>query len=251
MQTNNDSFAPRASVPNPAKAIVLRDLQFAWASGGEPLIDIPELTINRGERVFLYGPSGSGKTSLLNLLAGVSQPTRGSVTLLDQNLAALSARRRDRFRAQHIGVIFQQFNLIPYLSVRDNVCLAAHFAKQSVGADERADSLLSALGLPPRIGARPAGELSVGQQQRVAVARALITRPEILLADEPSSSLDTDNRDGFLTLLLEQVEQSDCTLVFVSHDRSLAPHFNRQLSMYDLTPEAAESQDQIQQGGAV
>jgi len=216
--------------------VALRELQFAWSRTDEPLLDIPELTIARGERVFLFGPSGSGKTSLLNLLAGVSQPTRGRVEVLGQDLAALSARRRDRYRARHIGVVFQQFNLIPYLSVQDNVCLAAHFAHQTKGSADRARMLLQALGLPEGIARRPAGELSVGQQQRVAVARALITQPEILLADEPSSSLDTDNRDAFLELMQQQVAECNATLIFVSHDRGLAKHFTRQLAMHDLMP---------------
>lgn len=217
-------------------AVQLQGLQFAWSRSAEPLLDIPELTIERGERVFLFGPSGSGKTSLLNLLAGVSQPTQGRVEVLGQDLAALSARRRDRYRACHIGVVFQQFNLIPYLSVQENVCLAAHFARQAKQATERACDLLQALGLPEGIARRPAGELSVGQQQRVAVARALITRPEILLADEPSSSLDTDNRDAFLEVMQQQVAECNATLIFVSHDRGLARHFTRQLDMRDLTP---------------
>lgn len=238
---HNESTMSPAAEPFPA--VALRELQFAWSRTDEPLLDIPQLTIARGERVFLFGPSGSGKTSLLNLLAGVSQPSRGRVEVLGQDLAALSARRRDRYRAKHIGVVFQQFNLIPYLSVQDNVCLAAHFARQAKAAPERAQTLLRALGLPQGIGRRPAGELSVGQQQRVAVARALITRPEILLADEPSSSLDTDNRDAFLELMQQQVAECNATLIFVSHDRSLAKHFTRQLDMRDLTPASAAARE--------
>lgn len=232
MHTDNTNTAS-------SPAIALSDLQFSWSSGGEPLLDIPQLTLARGERVFLYGPSGSGKTSLLNLLAGVSLPQKGQVQLLGQNLSALSARRRDRFRARHIGVVFQQFNLIPYLSVQDNIELAAHFARLEQKRPERhrrARELLGALGLSEELAGRPASQLSVGQQQRVAVARALITRPEILLADEPSSALDTDTRDAFMQLLLAQAEASDCTLVFVSHDRNLAVHFDRQLHMRELTP---------------
>lgn len=219
-------------------AIALEALQFSWSNPDEPLLDIPELTLRRGERVFLYGPSGSGKTSLLNLLAGVSLPQRGKLSILGQDLRALSARQRDRFRARHIGVVFQQFNLIPYLSVRDNIELAAHFARQRSGAHQRTDELLDALDLPADIAGRPASQLSVGQQQRVAVARALVTHPEIILADEPSSALDSDTRNAFMQLLLKQVSARDCTLVFVSHDRSLAAHFDRQLDMRDLAPGA-------------
>lgn len=232
MHTDNTNTAS-------SPAIELNDLQFSWSSGGGPLLDIPRLSLARGERVFLYGPSGSGKTSLLNLLAGVSLPQQGQVHLLGHDLSALSARQRDRFRARHIGVVFQQFNLIPYLSVQDNIELAAHFARLETKTPElhrRTRELLDALGLSAELAGRPASQLSVGQQQRVAVARALITRPEILLADEPSSALDTDTRDAFMQLLLAQAEASNCTLVFVSHDRSLAEHFDRQLHMRELTP---------------
>lgn len=231
------SLSVPASVSSPdlsESAIDLRAVEFGWSRREAPLLRIPHLQIARGERVFLYGPSGSGKTSLLNLLAGVNNPQRGQVSLLGQNLQALSQRRRDRFRARHIGVIFQQFNLIPYLSVLDNVLLAAHFAHLREGASDRARQLLTALGLEPEIAQRPARQLSVGQQQRVAVARALVSGPEILLADEPTSALDSDSRDAFIRLLLECAGQNRCTVVFVSHDRSLRPWFSQALDMREL-----------------
>lgn len=219
-------------------AIALRQLEFGWAGQAEPLLAIKRLEIARGERVFLYGPSGSGKTSLLNLLAGVQLPDKGSVELLGQNLTLVSARKRDKFRARHIGVIFQQFNLIPYLSLLDNVLLAAHFAGlERAEAALRAHQLLGALGLERELLERPARELSVGQQQRVAVARALIAKPEILLADEPSSALDSDSRDAFIDLLLDNARQTGCTVVFVSHDRSLQGHFSRSLDIRELRAE--------------
>lgn len=217
-----------------APAIALRKLVFAWPAQ-PPLLNIPELTLARGERVFLYGPSGSGKTSLLNLLAGISLPQEGQLKLLGQSLPDLSARQRDKFRARHLGVIFQQFNLIPYLSVQDNIRLAAHFAGVKSGLEERVERLLVSLGLPPDTWNRSASHLSVGQQQRVAVARALITNPEILLADEPSSALDAQHRDAFMRLLLEQVAANHCTLLLVSHDAALARHFDRHIDMRDLT----------------
>jgi len=218
-------------------AIALRDVQFAWPGQNAPVLDIPAFRVASGERLFLYGPSGSGKTSLLNLLAGIALPQRGDVTLLGQPMAALSGRQRDRFRARHIGVVFQQFNLIPYLSVLTNVCLAAHFSGLVSGreADTHARELLGALGLPPEIAERPASTLSVGQQQRVAVARALITRPEILLADEPSSALDSDHRDAFMEVMLRQVADTGSTLIFVSHDRSLASAFDHQQDLRELS----------------
>lgn len=222
-----------------APAIALRELSFAWP-GQAPILKIPELTLAPGERLFLYGPSGSGKTSLLNLLAGVNLPTEGELAVLGQSLSALSARQRDKFRARHLGIVFQQFNLIPYLSLYDNIRLAAHFAGLPKALlEERLGSLLSALNLPAELGSRPASQLSMGQQQRVAVARAMIAHPEILLADEPSSALDTEHRDAFMQLLLEQVAAEHCTLVLVSHDASLARHFDRRIDMRELSAVSA------------
>lgn len=226
--------AAPAAEPDSSEAISLRQVEFGWSRGADPLLSIDHFQVARGERVFLYGPSGSGKTSLLNLLAGVNTPRRGEVRILGQNLQALSQRRRDRFRARHIGVIFQQFNLIPYLSVLDNVLLAAHFARRKAGALEHARTLLAALGLESELEQRPARQLSVGQQQRLAVARALVIEPEILLADEPSSALDSDSRDAFMQLMLQVAGQSHCAVVFVSHDRSLEPYFSRALDIRSL-----------------
>ncbi|WP_036186328.1 ABC transporter ATP-binding protein [Marinimicrobium agarilyticum] len=216
-------------------AIVLKDVRFSWAQDQSPLFTIPDWGLNRGERLFLYGPSGSGKTSLLNLLAGIILPQNGRVELLGQSMNALSGRARDRFRARHIGVVFQQFNLIPYLSVLDNVGLAAHFARDTDRVRERSLELLRRLDLPEAHDHRPASHLSVGQQQRVAVARALISRPEIVLADEPTSALDSDSRAAFMALLLEQVEAVGSTLVFVSHDRSLASDFDIHRDLRELS----------------
>ncbi|WP_111641499.1 ABC transporter ATP-binding protein [Marinimicrobium alkaliphilum] len=223
----------RNSVPEPA--IALRDVSFGWSRSAPPLLRIESLAIARGERVFLYGPSGSGKTSLLNLLAGVNLPQSGDITLLGEKLNRLSGRKRDRFRARHIGVVFQQFNLIPYLSVLDNVLLAAHFARlPGPESHARARELLAHLGLEDALATRPARTLSVGQQQRVAVARALVAEPEILLADEPTSALDSDTRDAFIELLLASAARNNTTLVFVSHDRALQPHFSRALDVREL-----------------
>lgn len=241
MTDTTKKAASNSALPD-SPAIALHQLEFGWAGQAKPLLTIERLEIARGEGVFLYGPSGSGKTSLLNLLAGVQLPNRGSIQLLGQDLAALSARRRDKFRARHIGVIFQQFNLIPYLSLVDNVLLAAHFAGlDRADAAVRARQLLGALGLEWELFERPARQLSVGQQQRVAVARALIAKPEILLADEPSSALDSDSRDAFIDLLLDNARQTGCTVVFVSHDRSLQPHFSRSLDIGELRAEPQTS----------
>jgi putative ABC transport system ATP-binding protein len=216
-------------------AIALRDVRFAYAAGA-PVLDIAELEVARGEHLFLHGPSGSGKTTLLGLLAGVLRATHGEVRVLDTDLGALSSAGRDRFRAAHLGYVFQMFNLIPYLSVRDNITLpvrlsAARRARlQGKDANAEATRLATGLELETLLEA-PVTQLSVGQQQRVAVARALIGAPELIVCDEPTSALDADRRDRFLELLFASCRASATTLVFVSHDLGLATRFGRTLSL--------------------
>jgi putative ABC transport system ATP-binding protein len=221
--------------------IALRDIEFIWPGASAPVLKIPELTIARGEHVFLLGPSGSGKSTLINLLAGISRPQRGDVDILGQRISHLSGSLRDRFRADHIGLIFQQFNLLPYLSVLENTLLPCQFSSQRRRTVLRegelamvASRLLSGLGLAPQLLQRPVASLSVGQQQRVAVARALIGAPELIIADEPTSALDADSRDRFIELLFSSAGASQSTIIFVSHDQSLSRHFNRVLSMREI-----------------
>ncbi|WXL26521.1 ABC transporter ATP-binding protein [Ectopseudomonas mendocina] len=222
--------------------IHLSELGFAWP--GQPeLLDIPEFTLHKGESLFLKGPSGSGKTTLLGLLGGVQKPGRGSIRLLDQELSTLPASRRDRFRVDHIGYIFQQFNLLPFLSVQENIELPCHFSKaraerarQRYGSvHEACKALLEHLGLNrSELLQRKAGELSIGQQQRVAAARALIGQPELVIADEPTSALDADTREAFINLLFAECRNAGSSLLFVSHDQSLAPLFDRNVSLAEL-----------------
>lgn len=222
--------------------IQLSNLGFAWP--GQPeLLDIDSFTLQRGESLFLKGPSGSGKTTLLGLLGGVQKPDRGSIQLLDQDLSTLSAGARDRFRVDHTGYIFQQFNLLPFLSVRENVELPCHFSRlrasravQRHGSvDNAAAALLAHLGLDETsLLERRAGDLSIGQQQRVAAARALIGQPELVIADEPTSALDADAREAFLELLFAECREAGSSLLFVSHDQSLARLFDRSLSLAEL-----------------
>lgn len=220
-------------------------LRFGWRTE-EPLLDIPALAIAAGERVLIRGASGSGKSTLLNLFAGILTPAAGTVSLLGTDLAALSGAARDRFRAEHLGIIFQLFNLLPWLPVLDNVLLPCRFserrlrrARESDGSEEAAARrLLAELGLPDAASAS-AAELSIGQQQRVAAARALIGNPEIVIADEPTSALDEDSRAAFLALLQEECERVEATLVMVSHERSLEPMFDRVIPMRELTGTAA------------
>jgi len=221
--------------------IALSHLGFSWP--GQPeLLDIAEFHLNRGESLFLKGPSGSGKTTLLGLLGGVQKPARGSIRLLGTDLGALSASARDRFRVDHTGYIFQQFNLLPFLSVRENVELPCRFsrlraerARQRHGSvDQAAAALLAHLGLREELLERRADALSIGQQQRVAAARALIGQPELVIADEPTSALDTDSREAFLDLLFAECRDAGSSLLFVSHDQSLARLFDRSLSLAEL-----------------
>lgn len=227
--------------------VALRDLRFAWPGQGECL-NLPRLDIAAGERIFLHGPSGSGKSTLLGLLGGVLVARTGTVEVLGQNLAALSGSARDRFRADHLGILFQQFNLIPYLSVLDNVLLPCRFSARRAGAERRQEAtcadearrLLDRLEIGRPLHVRKASELSVGQQQRVAAARALIGRPELLIADEPTSALDSERQTAFLDLLAGECSASATTLVFVSHDARLATRFDRVVALTEIN-HAAES----------
>ncbi len=212
-------------------AIRIENLAFRWRRNGPLCIELDELAVVAGSSLFLHGPSGSGKTTLLNLIGGVLVPERGTVELLGQPFGGLPASARDAFRADHLGFIFQQFNLIPYLSVLDNVLLPCRFSalRAARAADPLSEArrLLAALDLDTGLARAPAAELSVGQQQRVAVARALIGRPEIIVADEPTSALDAPRQQAFIDLLLGEAKATGSTVVFVSHDSRLAAHFDQ------------------------
>ena len=222
--------------------IEIEALRFTWPSAAVDTLQIDSLRIARGETLFLYGPSGAGKSTLLGLLAGVLEPTNGRVRLLGVDWSSISAAQRDARRAEHVGYIFQQFNLLPYLNVLDNVLLPTRFsarrgeraAQHSGSTRAAAESLLARFGLAAPLWPRVASMLSVGQQQRVAAARALIGRPELVIADEPTSALDTALRDGFMDLLLGECAASGSTLVFVSHDERLAARFDRRLSLAEI-----------------
>lgn len=223
------------------RIVHIQDLAFSWP--GQPsIIDIDSFSIAAGERVFLKGPSGSGKSTLLGLIAGVLEPQRGRIEVAGQDLRQLSTTARDRLRADQLGVIFQIFNLVPYLSVIQNVALPCRFSptrrnavKTAGGVDTEARRLLSALGLSSDdLLHRKVIELSVGQQQRVAAARALIGNPSLIIADEPTSALDADTRDRFIDLLSGQVRKSGASLLFVSHDGGLAPLFDRSVELPEL-----------------
>lgn len=227
-----------------AAAVVLADLCFRWRGQSAPCLDIPHFALAPGERVFLHGPSGSGKSTLLGVLGGVAVPERGRVELLGQDLVSRSGRARDAFRADHIGFVFQQFNLLPWLSALDNALLPCTFSarrRQRAGdARVAAERLLTHLDLAPALWRKPAAELSVGQQQRVAAVRALIGRPEILIADEPTSALDAPRQQAFIDLLLAESAAAGAALLFVSHDARLAAHFDRSVALADINRAAGE-----------
>lgn len=224
------------------KAIQLEQVRFGWLTD-QPVIDISEFSVGQGEKLFISGPSGSGKSTLLALLGGVAKADRGRVEVLATDLSKLGTARRDHFRAAHIGFVFQMFNLIPYLSLIENVTLPCRFSHERAarskanasGLDGEARRLLDHLDLRDEtLLHRPVTQLSMGQQQRVAVARALIGRPEIVIADEPTSALDADTREVFLELLMHECEEARSALIFVSHDTSLARMFDRSVALADI-----------------
>jgi putative ABC transport system ATP-binding protein len=228
-----------ASTENTAAAIDIKELVFRFGPGLEPVLTIPAWSVERNQRVFLQGDSGSGKSTLLGLLAGLRTPTSGVVNILDTQISSLGGRKRDAFRARNIGVVFQQFNLIPFLSVLDNVLLAAQFGSRSSNdLKARALQLLERVNLDSSLSSRKAEHLSIGQQQRVAIVRALINSPSLLLVDEPTSALDHANKESFLTLLNEVLDDTNCAMVFVSHDPSIGNMFDHRVALKDLNQHA-------------
>lgn len=223
--------------------IDIENLQFSWPGNSGTTLDIDQFQVHDGELLFVMGPSGSGKSTLLSILTGILTPQKGTVRVLEQEMTALKGAARDRFRADNIGYVFQMFNLIPYLSVVENVTLPCQFSVvrtkealvQSATLEEEAVRLLEHLNLSdPDLISRPVIELSVGQQQRVAAARALIGSPRLVIADEPTSALDTDHREAFLQLVFEECKRGGSTLVFVSHDTGLASLFDRHVELNRL-----------------
>jgi len=215
------------------------NLTYAWPNSPR-LIDIEHFEIAVGERVFLYGPSGAGKSTFLGLIAGVLVPDAGELNVLDQNMKQASGRARDRLRAADLGVIFQMFNLLPFLDVISNVTLACRFsplrqARIQGDMEDEARALLARLGLQDEaLLSQKTGTLSVGQQQRVAAARALLGGPKLVIADEPTSALDTNAQADFMAFLSAETARTGAVLLMVSHDQSLAGEFDRVLDLKQL-----------------
>lgn len=227
----------------PEQLIQIQDLHFRYPNADHETLHIPEFKLKKNERVFLYGPSGSGKTTFLEILAGILKAQSGKTEILGKDLTQMSEGQRDQFRAEHLGYIFQSFNLIPYLSVKENiqlpVQLSAARAKhlQNEDPDQIIQQMCERLGIAKFLNKRVT-ELSIGQQQRVAVARALFGRPDLILADEPTSSLDMDHREKFLQLMFELSDQYGTTVLFVSHDRSIQHLFSRSVSLESISSPA-------------
>lgn len=218
-------------------SIDIRSLKFSYDH--TEILDIPAFTIGEGEIVFLNGPSGSGKSTLLELIAGILKSQSGSVNVCGHNLSEMSSAELDHYRAQNIGYIFQSFNLIPYLSVLENIQLPFLFNKNQMDEKELLH-LVKNLGLIDYMG-RPVSQLSVGQQQRVAVARALIKKPKLILADEPTSALDYNHRENFLKILFDLCRLHKTSVLFVSHDLTMSKLFDRTVSLTEVNRVKFES----------
>ena len=216
----------------------ITDVAYRWQGRAGFSLAVPHLSVAKGESVLLLGESGSGKSTLLSLICGTILPDRGCVEIAGKDITRLSGGARDKIRAEQIGVIFQQFNLLPFGSVMDNILLPLRFAparcKRAGDATAEASQLCAALGLPVGVTNAKATALSVGQQQRVAVARALIGQPPLIIADEPTSALDANSQAAFLDLLFAQTTTHDTSLLMVSHDPRLGARFDRVIRMEDI-----------------
>lgn len=207
--------------------INIKNLIFNY--GQNKILDIKSFEIKEKEKIFLYGPSGSGKSTLLNLIQGVLTTKSGTLEVLGTNLAQLPASKRDHFRGENLGCIFQNFNLINFLTVRENILLPLDWNTKVPSI--KFDDLVQKLGLQSILAQR-ADEISVGQAQRVAIARAIYANPKMIIADEPTSALDQEQKNEFIKLLLENAQ--DQTIIFVSHDLSLKSLFTRSVALKEI-----------------
>lgn len=206
----------------------MQSIEFSYGDGGFRL-QIPEFTMGSGERVAVIGPSGSGKTTLLNLISGIVVPGRGSVLVGDEEVNLLEERSRRNFRLRHIGFVFQDFELLDYLSVLDNILHPYRIGgalKLDRSVRERARMLADRLGVADKLQRYP-GSLSQGERQRVAICRALLPARKLVLADEATGNLDPENKVRILDLLFESVEEQEASLLAVTHDHELLTRFDR------------------------
>jgi putative ABC transport system ATP-binding protein len=222
--------------------VSMSGVRFRWRGPRAFALAIDSFALQAKERVLLVGPSGAGKSTFLSLLCGIVTPSAGRLEVLGTDMAKLSSSARDRFRAEHFGIIFQMFNLLPYGNVLDNVLLPLSFAPKrreraarAGSAEQEAERLLASLGLDAKeVEGLSAANLSVGQQQRVAAARALIGAPELIVADEPTSALDRNRQQAFLDLLFADVAAAGASLIMVSHEEELGKRFDRVVRLDEI-----------------
>lgn len=223
-------------------ALSIQGLRFRYPdmSSGEWVVDINSLGIALGEQVLLKGGSGAGKSTLLQLIAGLLRPSEGSISIAGTDITTLSGAKADIFRGRHVGFIFQTFNLLHGFTALENVMAALMFSEvPSKQHRERAATTLTALGLTRHDA--DIAQLSVGQQQRVAVARAVVCEPELVLADEPTASLDPENAETAMDLIQQACAERNAALLCVSHDRSLDARFQRSTDFAELRSTAKEA----------
>lgn len=222
--------------------ITLDHLDFEYAQTGFRLF-VESLEIAKGEKVAVVGPSGSGKTTLLNLISGILQPHSGIVTVDEVNVSSLSDAERRDFRIANVGFVFQQFELISYLNVAENIRLPYLINSSLVASSETSDrvqQLAEAVGIQDKL-RRPVHQLSQGEQQRVAICRALLANPKLILADEPTGNLDPENKLRILDVLFDQVERGGQTLLAVTHDMAIVDRFDRKIDFRNFTQPAGSS----------
>jgi putative ABC transport system ATP-binding protein len=215
--------------------ILVNDLEFRYREGDFSL-SVPELSVERSTAAAVIGPSGSGKTTLLNLVAGIAVPSRGRIIIEDVELTRLSDAKRRDFRIQNMGMVFQEFELLEYLSVLDNILLPCRISGAltlDAGVRQRAVELAERVGIGDKL-RRYATKLSQGERQRVAVCRALLSKPGLLMADEPTGNLDPSNKDRVLDILFEYARENGATLLTVTHDHDLLPRFDRVIDFRDF-----------------
>ena len=217
----------------------LKDVHYQWPGQIPFNLNVPNFSIRPAETVLLLGESGSGKSTLLSLICGTIMPSKGTINLNGIDLKKLSPAMLDQFRVEQIGIIFQQFNLLPFGNVLDNILLPLRFAPKRRGRVRQpkiaAEKLCRQLGLTEGLLYMRSSNLSVGQQQRVAAARALIGNPPLIVADEPTSALDAESQTTFLDLLFKQTLSGNTSLLMVSHDERLSKKFDRVIRMDEVT----------------
>ena len=210
-----------------------------------PILDVPSYFVGAGEQAVMVGPSGCGKTTLLHIISGITSPDNGTVEIDGINLSRFSESGRDRIRADKLGYVFQTFNLLPGFSALENVLLGMTFARKRI-AKKRAEELLDRVGLSHRLANRPAA-LSVGEQQRVAVARALANKPRILLADEPTANVDPNNQQQTIDLIREQCREEEIAMIIVTHSTEVSNQFDRVDRLEELNLVVSEARKQSSQ----